>query len=71
MYCGSDMSIVIARAMVSAIHSSQNLCLVFSPFACLITTHEFGYRSLPALHNPRPTEEQENGKVCFLRFLIY
>ena len=52
--------------MVSAIHSSQNLFLVVSPFAYLITTHEFVYRSWPALHKPRPIEEQA-GKVCFFK----
>ena len=53
--------------MVSAIHSLQNLFfLAFSPFARLITTHEYVYRSWPALHKPRPIEDQENGK----RFLF-
>ena len=57
--------------MVSAIHSSQNLFLVVSPFACLITTHEYVYRSWPAMHKLRPIEGQENRKTSFLRFLIY
>ena len=68
---GVTLVLSSARAMVSAIYSSQNLFLVVSPFACLITMHEYVYRSWPALQKPRPIEEQENGNISFLKFLIY